>query len=153
MSPRFVCIRMAAANSRCLGSTWTRKQTPSRILARVCFLVQIDWINRKRDKTDSSFLKERCFNHHHSLDFHHQHQQFVVSKVNYCHRHHNLWCPSGNLSSAPNISTGAEIVGVWKTKSCLEDFMLVPNKIWHTILVYSSPSNREYSYSSSFLCL
>ena len=48
--------------------------------------------------------------------------QFVVSKVTFCHRHHNLWCSSRNFSSAPNFSTGAEIVGVWKTKSYLEDF-------------------------------
>ena len=49
--------------------------------------------------------------------------QFVVSKVNFCHRHQqNLWCTSRNFLSAPNISTGAEIVGVWKTKSYLEDF-------------------------------
>ena len=40
------------------------------ILGGVCFLVQIDWINRKRDKTDSSFLKEHCFDYHNSLDFH-----------------------------------------------------------------------------------
>ena len=49
--------------------------------------------------------------------------QFVVSKVNFCHRHQqNLWCTSRNFLSAPNISTGAEIVGVWKTKSYLEYF-------------------------------
>ena len=46
------------------------------------------------------------------------------SKANFCHRHHNLRCPSRNFSSAPNISTGAEIVGVWKTKCYLEDFYL-----------------------------
>ena len=46
-------------------------QEPRINLGGVCFLVQIDWINRKRDKTDSSFLKERCFDHHKSLDFHH----------------------------------------------------------------------------------
>ena len=48
--------------------------------------------------------------------------QFVMSQVIFCHRHHNLWCPRRNFSSVPNISTVAEIVGVWKTKSYLEDF-------------------------------
>ena len=49
--------------------------------------------------------------------------QFVELKANICHRHHNLWCLCRNFSNAPNISTGAEIVGVWKTKTYLEDFL------------------------------
>ena len=75
----------------------------------------------------------------------------MVSKVNFCHRDHKLWSrrwifaidtticgvegeflpstPTEFLVSeekffkCPNISTGAEIVGVWKTKSYLEDFL------------------------------
>ena len=50
--------------------------------------------------------------------------QFLVAKVNFCHRHHNLWCLSTIFSSAPNILIGAKILGVWKTKSYLEDFRL-----------------------------
>ena len=58
----------------------------------------------------------------------------AVSKVNLCKGwllkftfcgakgefHHNLWCLSRNFSCAPNISTGAEIVGAWKTKKLSE---------------------------------
>ena len=44
--------------------------------------------------------------------------------MNFCHQHQqNLWGPSRNFLSAPNISAGAEIVGVRKTKSYLEDVM------------------------------
>ena len=41
---------------------------------------------------------------------------FVVSKVNFSHWNHNSGCPSRTFLSAPNISTGTEIVGVWKAK-------------------------------------
>ena len=51
--------------------------------------------------------------------------QFMVSKLNFCHQHHNLWCPSRDISSGPNISTEAEIVGVWKTKKLSERLLLV----------------------------
>ena len=46
--------------------------------------------------------------------------------MNFCNQHQqNLSRPSRIFLSAPNISTGTEIVGVWKTKSYPEEFDIV----------------------------
>ena len=73
----------------------------------VQFVLNCHWDNQCTDK---------CHNARDASQNSPSTQHFLVSKVNFSHQHHNFWCPSSNFSSAPNTSTGAEIVGVLENK-------------------------------------
>ena len=48
---------------------------------------------------------------------------FVVSKVNFCHWHHNLWCQSWNFSCAP-VERGLKLWGFGKQKVMWNTFVV-----------------------------